>query len=363
MEKNDRNNKKLILETSFLESPFSGIGNYLSIYLKGSKNFEKVEHINCTKVYNYFKLSIVNDLAKKNRLIRILRDYFYRLFLLQIFLLKEKDFVFISPYHNLYLPISKKKYITTIHDLVFIEKPEYFTGIVFYINKFLLKWSIKNNLAIITVSLDTKKRIQKYCRPKQEIHHIYNSYPENYSNWIINKNINDNQDFLLYFGGVDPRKNIPQLFNIFKTYNKSHGGKLKLVCTKTKESYQQLKGVTHIPDEVVFLGEISNHELMNHISQSIGVIYLSEYEGFGRPIMEATAFGKPILVKNLAVYKEIEGAQLIIIEDEKSGIIALLELESMPKSQKCELDLKPKFIQTNNESTFIKIIEKYIISI
>ena len=161
MEKNDRNNKKLILETSFLESPFSGIGNYLSIYLKGSKNFEKVEHINCTKVYNYFKLSIVNDLAKKNRLIRILRDYFYRLFLLQIFLLKEKDFVFISPYHNLYLPISKKKYITTIHDLVFIEKPEYFTGIVFYINKFLLKWSIKNNLAIITVSLDTKKRIQK----------------------------------------------------------------------------------------------------------------------------------------------------------------------------------------------------------
>ena len=75
---------KILLETSFLDYPHSGIGNFLLTYIEGTKEFESIEYINKSKIYRYFRLSIVSALARKFKNFKRFEDYFYRFILLQL---------------------------------------------------------------------------------------------------------------------------------------------------------------------------------------------------------------------------------------------------------------------------------------
>lgn len=352
--------QKVFLETSFLKFPNSGIGNYLNIFLKGSENLREVEFINRDRVFKFFLLGFVTNLSRKIRFIRIIEDYFYRLFLLQFFLFFQKrNFLLIYPYHNIYLPFSKSKYITTIHDLVFLERPEYYSGFNLWINKNLLKWSINNNKAIIAVSLDTKKKIKKKLYETKSIHIIYNCYQKSLLDFKYEPLPNKNP-FIFYFGGVDLRKDLTLMFRIYRLYKSKYGGNLDLVCTKRRDNYEQILDRQLIPSETIFLGDISEKELINYICNCQGVFYLSDYEGFGRPIMEASTFRKPIITKNLPSYQEIPDSNLLIISNEKEGIEKLQLIEKNRTQIQTRPQLNPKFTEDSSISNFQSIISNYI---
>lgn len=151
------------------------------------------------------------------------------------------------------------------------------------------------------------------------------------------------------------------MFEIFKTYKENLGGELNLVCTKTKESYQNLIGENEIPQGTYFVGDLSSNELITKLSGCTGVVYLSGYEGFGRPIMEGAAFQKPIIVMNLDVYQEIPGAKLYVVKNKDSGIKALEKLEKFQKEQRPSKPiLNPLYISQNNEVAFEKLLKHYL---
>jgi glycosyltransferase involved in cell wall biosynthesis len=358
-----KNKTKIFLETSFLDYPHSGIGNFLSTYIEGSKDFESIEYLNKSKIYRYFRLSIATALARKFKIFRRFEDYFYRFILLQLYLLfQPEDYLIISPYHNLYLPYSKKKYVTTVHDLVFIEKPELFFGFSFILNKFLLNWSLNNSKVIITVSEDTKKRIENKISSKTIIHIVYNSYPSLFHDYQIPDLGKVNNPYILYFGGADPRKDLSLMFKIYETYKIVGKGNLKLFCTKFREDYEIfLDKRQHLDENIEFLGEISTENLVNNIINCEAIFYLSDYEGFGRPVMEAAAFNKSIIVKNLDVFKEITKVNTLIVDDLDSGVKVLLQLEKKSVLEsKVKLSLDQKFLLSSNISRFQNIIKQYI---
>jgi glycosyltransferase involved in cell wall biosynthesis len=358
-----KNKTKIYLETSFLDHPYSGIGNFLSTYIEGAKNFESIEYINKSKIYQYFQLSIITTLAKKFRPFRIFEDIFYRFLLLQFYLLfQPKDYLIISPYHNLYLPYSKDKYVTTIHDLVFIEKPNLFSGFSFKLNKFLLNWTLNNSKVIITVSEETKKRIESKIISKTDIHIVYNSYPSFFYHYELPALVKVDNPYILYFGGADPRKDLSLMFRIYANYKREFKGKLNLVCTKYRNDYQIfLDNTHHLDEDIKFLGEITSENLVNNIINSEAIFYLSDYEGFGRPVMEAAAFNKPVITKNLDVYKEISNANTLIVDDLESGVKVLLELDKNIRIDfipNCSFD--QKFLLSSNILKFQTIIKQYI---
>ena len=358
-----KNKTQIFLETSFLDYPHSGIGNFLSTYLEGSKEFESLEYLNKSKIYRYFRLSILTALARKFKFFRIFVDYFYRFILLQIYLLfQAKDYLIISPYHNLYLPFSKEKYVTTVHDLVFIEKPDLFSGFSFSLNKFLLNWSLNNSKVIITISEDTKKRIENIICNKKVIHIVYNSYPSFFYDYQIPDIVKVDNPFILYFGGADPRKDLSLMFKIFDTYKRVGKGNLKLFCTKFREEYEIFfEHTQYLNENIDFLGDISTENLVYNIINCEAIFYLSDYEGFGRPVMEAAAFNKTVIIKNLDVFKEIPNVNTLIVDELDSGVKILLQLEkNIGLKNNVKLSLNQKFLVSNNISRFQNIIKQYI---
>lgn len=120
-------------------------------------------------------------------------------------------------------------------------------------------------------------------------------------------------DFLMYTGGVDHRKNIDGLIRSYsllpKTLRSQH--QLVIVCfidAHTKGALETLakqKGLEE--DEVIFTGYVPEEDLIRLYSSCKAFIFPSWHEGFGLPVLEAMRCGAPVIAANTSSLPEVVG--------------------------------------------------------
>ena len=93
----------------------------------------------------------------------------------------------------------------------------------------------------------------------------------------------------------------------------------------------------HLEDKVKFLGFVEDSDLPYFYNACRAFIYLSKYEGFGLPILEAFYHGTPVVTSNVGSMPEVAGnaAELVnpnSVEDIRAGIEKILN-ESKLKQQ------------------------------
>jgi glycosyltransferase involved in cell wall biosynthesis len=133
--------------------------------------------------------------------------------------------------------------------------------------------------------------------------------------------------YLLYPGNFWRHKNHNMLLTAYNIYLSScHDSNMKLVCTGAPgESLDALKDVTHrmgISDRVVFPGFIPEKVFTALLVHCRALIYPSLFEGFGMPVFEALAYGKPVLCSELPSLKEIAADAAIYFDPRKPKAIA-----------------------------------------
>ncbi|BAY66027.1 group 1 glycosyl transferase [Calothrix brevissima NIES-22] len=82
-------------------------------------------------------------------------------------------------------------------------------------------------------------------------------------------------------------------------------------------------------DNIIFQGIVTDDELPKFLRMATSLLFLSLYEGFGIPTIEAMAAGVPAVVANRGALPDIGGSAAIIVEPENSATIAdlLINLE------------------------------------
>jgi hypothetical protein len=80
---------------------------------------------------------------------------------------------------------------------------------------------------------------------------------------------------------------------------------------------QRAAGQMTLSDRIIFPGYIADHDLAALLQSCYAVIYPSLYEGFGMPLVEAMAFGKPLLCSNVASLTEIAGDAALFFDPRK----------------------------------------------
>jgi glycosyltransferase involved in cell wall biosynthesis len=106
----------------------------------------------------------------------------------------------------------------------------------------------------------------------------------------------------LVLGAFQPRKRTEQIIQEFNIFNKIHTDyKLILVgqFDQTFSSYQ-----LELNKNIILKTNISETEKTIIIKESIAIIYIPIFEGFGMPVLEAITYQKPIICSNLKVFKE-----------------------------------------------------------
>jgi glycosyltransferase involved in cell wall biosynthesis len=271
---------------------------------------------------------------------------------------KPKIDVLFSPSH--YSPIfSFTKSVIYLMDLSFERfGTEYFTK--YDINQ-LKKWtplSVKHAKKVITISEFTKSEIVKlYGTNPNKIEVVYPAFDkEIYHGKVpktkilsIKKKYGITGSYFLYWGTLQPRKNISRLIEAFSKINQS---RLKLViCGKKGWLYDQiLEQATklHVEDRVIFTGFAPNEDLPALIKGSRAFVLPSLYEGFGMPPVEAQAVGTPVVVSKVSSLPEIVGESGIYIEDPLSVDSIKESLEKVLSLSKIE---RSRIIKLGKENT------------
>ena len=244
-------------------------------------------------------------------------------------LLKGID-VFFNP-HFFIAPVSSNcKKVVTFHDLSFELYPEFFSRSKRIWQKILMNAKKEAQKAdkIIAVSNSTKQDlIDFYKIPEEKIQVIYSGIEQKEKDTSsekileIKKKYRLPDEFILYFGTIEPRKNLIGLIKAFEKLNtryKTQDTRYKLVIAGEKgwlykDVFKAARQSPFAP-EIIFTGFVNSSDKPYLYSLASLFVYPSFYEGFGFPPLEAMACKTPTITSKFSSLPETVGKAAIMID-------------------------------------------------
>jgi len=205
-------------------------------------------------------------------------------------------------------PAFYKNQIVTIHDLMFMHNPEWYSKKHYYFYRFLFKKVARNSLKVITVSENSRKDIIKYFKiPENKIEIVHNAVSQEFINLASGDFENKYGDYILAVSSLDPRKNFEGLIMAF---NKLKLKGIKLVLVGEKGTLYDRKIFNSLVKEnpnIIFTGYVTDKDLAGLYKNARLFVFPSLYEGFGIPPLEAMACNCPTVVSNATSIPEVCG--------------------------------------------------------
>jgi glycosyltransferase involved in cell wall biosynthesis len=136
-----------------------------------------------------------------------------------------------------------------------------------------------------------------------------------------------NGEYVLYPANFWPHKNHRVLFRALAAYRSTNAGRdLRLVCTgapnAAMEGLRAEADSLFGPGVVEFRGYVAQAQFESLLDGSAALIYPSLYEGFGLPVLEAMARGKPVLCSQIPPLSEVGGDVPIYFDPRDPGDMA-----------------------------------------
>ena len=238
---------------------------------------------------------------------------------------KYKPDLFLSPDGFLSLR-TKTPSVAVIHDLNFEHYPKdmKWADRVFY--RFFFPRYARKAKRIATVSQYSKQNIIScYGIKSEKIDITCNGVNEAYSPLTqeeilsVRKNLTDDAPYFIYVGALRPRKNLKTLFHAFDAYRKENPeAKEKLVIVGNRRWYgKEMKKAYETMEyrnQVILTGSLEPKQLRLTLGAALALTYISYFEGFGIPIVEAFRAGVPVITSNITSMPEVAGNAAILID-------------------------------------------------
>lgn len=306
--------KKLLVDCHVFDGSFQGTTTYLKglysefildksirffLASNDSTSLERIFGLHENVTYIQYKYT--------NKYLRLLLD---------IPSIIKKNKIDFAHFQYIVPPIKYCKYIVTIHDILFIDYPQFFPLSYRLRNKFLFKWSAEYSDIVLSVSEYSKNKIQQYFKIENVVvtpNAVDPIYFEFYNKQSVKKEILKHhgfQDYWIYVSRWEPRKNHLSLLKVFaeneyyKNYYLVFIGDDAIENKKYNEYFDGLS--KKITSKVIRLKKVSFEELVKLIRGANISVYPSFAEGFGIPPIEALAANVPSVCSNTTAMSDFD---------------------------------------------------------
>ena len=228
-------------------------------------------------------------------------------------------------------PLGGEHLVVTVHDLSFLRHPEWFSAerALYYRAAFAI--TRRRAARFIADSHATREdliTIANISPDKIDVAHLGVSDAFRPATAEVQAAARARyklpEQFFLYVGTLEPRKNVPRLLQAFDAV--AHEIPHDLVIAgregwKVHGIQQALATMKHAP-RVHFPGFIANEDLPALLSAASGFAWPSLFEGFGLPPLEALACGTPVLTSNTSSLPELFDGHALLVNPEDTRAIA-----------------------------------------
>jgi len=257
---------------------------------------------------------------------------------------KLKPDLFLSPDGFLSLR-AKCRSMAVFHDLNFEHYPE---DLPFWTRRYYRHYFPKYaHLAtrIATVSEFSKSDIiRQYKVDADKIDVVYDGANDAYhpltaaEKKSVRDWYTDGKPYFLFIGALHPRKNLTNLFRAFDLFKKSNPSDVKLVIVGARKwwtsdidlAFQQM----NFSNDVIFTGRLNIESLSGIMGAALALTYVSYFEGFGIPIVEAFRSDVPVITSRVTSMPEVAGDAALLInpfdpESIAEGLYKAYQYESL----------------------------------
>ncbi len=245
---------------------------------------------------------------------------------------KLKADVFLSTDNFLSLRSTLPSVLVT-HDLAPFHFPEQITPLQrWYYHRFIPAFNRKAT-QIVTVSNYTRQDLVKQFGIAEEkvtvacngCRDIFRPLKDS-EKQAIRTTFSGGKPYFLYVGAVHPRKNVHGLIRAFDLFKTNTGADAKLliggrVAWKSDE-VRSVFEASPFKSDIQFLGYLDNDKLPALTGAAFAATYVSFFEGFGIPLLEAMRCGVPVITSNVTSMPEVAGDAGILVSPHQPEDIA-----------------------------------------
>ncbi|MGX9365619.1 glycosyltransferase family 4 protein [Desulfoplanes sp. PS50] len=274
-------------------------------------------------------------------------------------------------------PLAVSKQVVTIHDVVPLDHPEWLNTRFGAWYRFLLPKLVQRVERVIAISVFTKYRLLERTNiSADKIEVIYNGVSPRFSPQssesiaeMVQSLKIPSKNYILSLGSLEPRKNLGRLLQAWNFIQSKVPDDIWLVVSGAKGKnlvFQDVPELKKLPSRVYLTGHVPDTLLPQLYAGALAFAYLSVYEGFGLPPLEAMASGTPTLVGNRSSLPEVVGDAAIQVDPYDAEAIAeslkLLIEDSELRNvlRKTSIKQAKKFSWKNTAKQTLQILNKVI---
>jgi glycosyltransferase involved in cell wall biosynthesis len=211
---------------------------------------------------------------------------------------------------------KKKRTILTIHDLEILKRTKGIKHFIIWLFWFYIP--VKRVKYITVISNATKSDLLCYVNTKPENIIVI---PNCVSDSFMYSEQSNNKKWTILHIGTKQNKNLPNLIEAIKDIDCR-----LIIIGKINENQLKLLNKYNIDFDNVY--NLSNDEIINQYINCNMLSFVSTSEGFGLPIIEAQAVGRPILTSKISSMPEVAGEGALLVDpynvsEISEGILAI----------------------------------------
>lgn len=211
--------------------------------------------------------------------------------------------VFHSSYYR--LPSNQMPTVVTVHDFIYEKRV---SGLASFVNAYQIRKAIKTADSIICISNATRNDLLCLMPEIDErrIEVVYHGVDHaTFNNKVVIGDTNAQfSDCVMFVGKRAGYKNFALAVSVLAELNDLRLLVIGEQLTKDEQEYL----TKYLGSRWVSMDGINNRDLANLYRYCFCLIYPSDYEGFGMPVLEAMACGCPVITSSAEALVEIGGS-------------------------------------------------------
>ena len=217
-------------------------------------------------------------------------------------------------------PVRVPSQVVTIHDLSVIDHPEWFGRRFAAWYRWLLPRLARTVRLVLTDSEFSKSRLcSEFALPDPWVVVVHPGVDERFGPVTparieaVRRKHSLPQAYFLAGGSLEPRKNLRTTFEAWEHVYVRHPDCRLLVFGAPGGAFRG-RGFDRIPAGVILQGYVDDTDLPALYAGAIGFVYVSLYEGFGLPVLEAMACGTPVICSSTTSIPEVVGEAGLLVD-------------------------------------------------